>query len=168
MNKIKNSALIVLLLLILCVTVAYTSYSITITTNGVATETNDWNLFFKEVKSSVSENSDVLTNNPSITNNRQTIELNPIINTPNSSVTYTVTIENNGLVDAIADKDFIIWDTRKDSPNIHYDVSFPGDIKKGEEVTFEIRFYSNDIVYEELNDNNETLIGTLNYKHANN
>ena len=90
MNKGKYFAITTILLLILCLTVAYTSYSATISTNGTSSITNDWNLFFKKVESIFNENSNSNPNQPSITNNRQTIKLYPEINTPNSEIIYNI------------------------------------------------------------------------------
>ena len=160
MKKKSNIIIVSFLLLILCFTVAYTSYSLVLTKPGKAIPSGIWDIKFKEVKTSDN------TNNYEISGNGQEIEITPVFNS-SGYITYTITIENSGNIDGLIpnENNPIIWKTTNDSPNIEYEISQIGEVKAGESITFTINFKSN-IEQDAENEINisETLTGKINFK----
>ena len=139
----KNQMLIVLLLVLVVMTSALAAFRTNLLVNGTATVSNSWNVHITDIslKSTSQANPNPYGNadspstmpgggtNPTYTDTTATFY--STLGVPGDSITYVVTIENSGTVNAIVDS--IQWiksdgtvDNQYNVSPIIYTYSFPG------------------------------------------
>ena len=160
MSKKSNYIIVGILLLILCFSVAYTSYSIVLTTPGKAIPSDIWDIKFTNVKTSNNDK------DYSISDNNQELIITPSFSRSGEK-TYEITIENKGNVDGLIpdDSNPIIWEVNDESQYIEYEISKINEVKAGESITFTIKFRS--YIEPELENEitaREQLVGKINFK----
>ncbi len=136
MKTNKNILIIVLLIVISVMSVGYSAFAEELDINGTAQITGQWNVKISNIEAiSVSEGCDA--GQPQYTDTNATFDAK--LQKPGDSVTYEVTVENAGSIDASLDHATFNIDRDNGSPAIEYCISNPPDeLKAGNSATFTI------------------------------
>lgn len=141
MKNTKNIIIGILLLVILVMAVAYAGFATQLSVNGTAEIVGEWNVKISNVEATfVSDDCDA--GKPEFTSTTATFYAKLL--KPGDHITYQITIENAGTIDAILDNsDF--KSEEGGSPAIDYKVSdLVQSLPAGEQGTFTI-----DVIYKE-------------------
>ncbi len=136
MKSSKNIIIVALLLVILTMAVGYSAFATQLTVNGTAEIIGVWDVKIINIATQeFSEGCD--PGDPQYTNT--SITFNSKLVKPGDSITYEVTIENAGTIDAKLDN--IIFQEQSDgSPAINYvTTEVAHELKAGEQTTFTVK-----------------------------
>lgn len=150
----------IFLLVILLMPIGYSLFSTHTTIDGVTEITGDWNIKIKSiVPIEVSENCDAGT--PEFTDTSATFAAK--LHKPGDSVTYLVTIENSGNIDAVLNNILFTSLDNEASP-ISYETSeVAHELKAGEETTFKIKAIFDENVTENVITKTKKVVGIIDY-----
>ncbi len=131
-----------LMIVILMMAVGYSALATQLNFNGTAEIVGEWNIRITNVE--VQDTSGgAEPGNPEYTNTRVTF--NAKLEKPGDSITYAVTIENAGTIDAMLKTLYFQEDDKNGSPAIIYTIKEPAmELKAGEQTTLLIN-----VVYDE-------------------
>lgn len=103
MNDTKKSAIIVFLLaIVLIMTIGYAAFMQTLTINGTATIDSTWDIHIESIAVN-NENLGAKSNSAEVGVDSLTANFDVSLTTPGSSVTYDITVKNNGSINAKLD-----------------------------------------------------------------
>lgn len=160
MRKNLIALLATLLILISIMVIGYSAFASQLTLNGTAEIVGDWNVKIVDIKvHNVSESANPGT--PEYTDT--TASFNAKLKKPGDTITYAITIQNAGSIDAkLESADFVPDDNG--SPAIVYETNNPAEIlKAGEETTFYV-FITYDSTYEGVPEiKTKNITATINY-----
>ncbi len=132
----KNLIIVALVIVILIMAVGYSAFATQLTLNGTAEITGEWDVKIINIEAQdVSEGSNC--GEPQFTNTSAIFSAE--LNKPGDSITYVVTIENAGTIDAKLDNITFSPDDENGSPAINYTTTEPSKIlNAGERTTFTV------------------------------
>ncbi len=136
MKSTKNIIIIALLIVILAMAVGYSAFATQLTVDGTAEIIGVWNVKItnieaKEISKGCSAGEPQFTNT--------SITFYSKLAKPGDSITYEVTIENSGTIDATLG-DILFQEQTDGSPAINYvTTEVATDLKAGEQTTFDIK-----------------------------
>ncbi len=161
MKKRQTIIISSLLTVFLVMTAGYAAFTSKLTINGTSQIVGKWDIRITDVKVlTVAPNCDAGT--PSFTNDNVTF--NASLNKPGDVITYLVTIENKGTIDATLSGISFLSNDEKESPDIIYSVTDPKkDLPAQSETSFRITVTYNPDTKEIPNQKTKTIIGTINY-----
>ncbi len=136
MKSTKNIIIGALLVVILAMAIGYSAFATQLTINGTAEITGVWNVKIINVEAQdISEGCDPGT--PEYTNTTVTFDSKLV--KPGDSITYVVTIENAGTIDATLDN-ILFQEESEGSPAINYvTTEVAHELKAGQQTTFSIK-----------------------------
>ena len=136
MKKTSNFIIISLIIAILSMAIGYSAFASQLKVNGTAEIVGEWNVKIVSIEAQdVSEGCDIGT--PQYTNTSATFNAKLI--KPGDSITYLVTIENAGTIDAVLDN-IIFKEDENGSSAIKYEASEIDEmLESGEKTTVAIK-----------------------------
>lgn len=99
-NKKKNIILVVLIVLILGMAVGYAAFSQTLTINGTANISSEWDIHFKSITEGTMTGATSVSGFPKVETNTTTATFQVNLAYPGATATYVVEVENGGSVAA--------------------------------------------------------------------
>ncbi len=161
MKSKKNIIIITLLIIIIVMAVAYSALATRLTINGTAEIIGEWDVKIINIEAiQVSEgcNSGELQ----FTNTTATFDAELV--KPGDSITYEITIQNAGNIDAKLDNATFKSDEGEQSPAIDYEVSNPAELlHAGEETKFTIMIKYKEDTVEVPQIKTKTITGVVEY-----
>ena len=136
MGNTKNIIIATLIAIILLMAVGYSAFATQLTINGTAQIIGEWNVKITNIQiQNISEGCNGGT--PEYTNTTAT--LNGELIKPGDSITYEITIQNAGTIDAKLSKIKLTADDINGSPALKYTNTEPAtNLAAGEQTTFTI------------------------------
>lgn len=152
MNDTKKSAIIVFLLaIVLIMTIGYAAFMQTLTINGTATIDSTWDVYIESIAVN-NENLGAKSNSAEVGVDSLTANFDVSLTTPGSSVTYDITVKNNGSINAKLDS-ISFSDLGNDAIIFSYDGITEGStINSGDSQKFTLTITFNDS-YETMPEN---------------
>lgn len=152
MNDTKKSAIIVFLLaIVLIMTIGYAAFMQTLTINGTATIDSTWDVYIESIAVN-NENLGAKSNSAEVGVDSLTANFDVSLTTPGSSVTYDITVKNNGSINAKLDS-ISFSDLGNDAIIFSYDGITEGStINSGDSQKFTLSITFNDS-YETMPEN---------------
>lgn len=141
MKNNKNIIIVTILFVILAMAVGYSAFATQLSINGTAEIVGEWNVKISKIEAIfVSEKCDA--GEPEFTDT--TASFYAKLSKPGDHITYEITVENAGTIDAILNKSTFV-ETEGGSPAIEYKLSdLVQSLPAGEQGTFTI-----DVIYKE-------------------
>ena len=99
-NKKKNIILVVLIVLILGMAVGYAAFSQTLTINGTANISSEWDIHFTTITEGTMTGATSVEGYPKIETDKITATFQVDLAYPGATATYVITVENGGSVPA--------------------------------------------------------------------
>ena len=158
----KNLVVVAIVLALVVVATAYAAFATELNLNeSTATIQGDWLIEITNIEATtVVGTADAGT--PSFTDTTATFDA--LLNAPGDSVTYTVTIENKGSIDAKLDSAVFTPDNEMGSPAIIYTYENPAaSLAAGATTTFTVTATYDESVTEVPDVKTKTITGTINY-----
>lgn len=152
MNDTKKSAIIIFLLaIVLIMTIGYAAFMQTLTINGTATIDSTWDVYIESIAVN-NENLGAKSNSAEVGVDSLTANFDVSLTTPGSSVTYDITVKNNGSINAKLDS-ISFSDLGNDAIIFSYDGITEGStINSGNSQKFTLTITFNDS-YEKMPEN---------------
>lgn len=152
MNDTKKSAIIIFLLaIVLIMTIGYAAFMQTLTINGTATIDSTWDVYIESIAVN-NENLGAKSNSAEVGVDSLTANFDVSLTTPGSSVTYDITVKNNGSINAKLDS-ISFSDLGNDAIIFSYDGITEGStINSGDSQKFTLTITFNDS-YETMPEN---------------
>ena len=120
MKSRKAITILALLVVILLMAMGYSAFSTQLNVNGTAEIIGEWNIMITDIKiENVSSGCDAGT--PEFTNTTATFYAK--LKKPGDIITYVITIQNAGTIDAVLDDVVFFTDSKDSSPAILYETS---------------------------------------------
>ena len=173
-RKKKDILIAVMLIALVFMSAAYALLSQQLNINGTATISDSWNIKITNIEAVASSGTAKVG---SVNNSGTVATISPVFYTVGDSVTYKVTVENKGSLDAVLNSITTAVNSNDGtpSPNIVYEydgISAEDDLDSGESITFTITItYASSSQLatdpETAGVKTVTLIGTLNYQQKN-
>lgn len=158
----KNRIILIVLLIIISVmTVAYAIFSTQLQINGKSEIVGEWNIKITDIEvSEVSEGCN--PGEPSFTDTTATF--NSELQKPGDKITYVITIQNLGTIDAVLDSATFTPDDENGSPALSYTTVDPSEtLNAGDETTCTVTV-TYDESYEEIPSvKTKEITGTIEY-----
>ncbi len=158
----KNLVVVAIVLALVVMAVGYAAFATELNLNeSTATIQGDWLIEITNIEATtVVGTADAGT--PSFTDTTATFDA--LLNAPGDSVTYTVTIENKGSIDAKLDSAVFTEDNEMGSPAIDYTYDNPATtLAAGATTTFTVTATYDASVTEVPEVKTRTITGTINY-----
>lgn len=158
----KNLVIVAVLLAVLCLGIGYAAFATELNLNeSTATIQGDWLIEITNIEATtIVGTADAGT--PSFTDTTATFDA--LLNAPGDSVTYTVTVENKGSIDAKLDSAVFTPDNEMGSPAIIYTYENPASsLAAGATTTFTVTATYDESVTEVPDVKTKTITGTINY-----
>ena len=161
MKNNKNIIIIALLVVIVAMAVAYSTFATQLTLDGNAEIVGEWDVKIVSVEAQeFSEGGKAGT--PTNTNTSVTFKAE--LNEPGDYVTYLVTIENAGTIDAKLQSATFEADDENGSPAINYTTTQPEtSLKAGQQTTFTVTVKYDENTKEVPEIRTKTIKGTIDY-----
>ncbi len=136
MKNTRNFIIITLLIVILIMSVGYSAFASQFTLNGVAEVTGEWNVKIVNIEAQdISEKCD--SGKPEYSDT--SVTFNAKLLKPGDSITYVITIQNAGNIDATLGT-IIFKEDEKGSPAIVYTTTeLDSVLKAGEQTTLTVK-----------------------------
>ena len=159
MKNTKNIIIITLLIVILAMVVGYSAFATQLTLNGTAEITGVWDVKIINIEAeSISEGCD--PGDPQYTNTSAKFDAK--LKKPGDSITYVITIENAGNIDAKLGRTDFSSDTG--SPAIIYETTEPDSIlTSGNQTTLSIKVEYDSKCTEVPSVKTKTITGIIEY-----
>lgn len=158
----KNLVVVAIVLALVVMAVGYAAFATELNLNeSTATIQGDWLIEITNIEATtIVGTADAGT--PSFTDTTATFDA--LLNAPGDSVTYTVTIENKGSIDAKLDSAVFTEDNEMGSPAIIYSYDNPATtLAAGATTTFTVTAIYDSTVTEVPEVKTRTITGTINY-----
>lgn len=136
MRNTKNLIIIALLIIIFAMAVGYSAFATQLNLNGTAEVVGEWDVRIINIEAQdISEGCDA--GEPQYTNTSATF--NSKLLKPGDSITYVITIENAGTIDAILDS--VVFKEQEDgSEAINYETTeLEKTLDAGQQTTFNVK-----------------------------
>ena len=161
MKNTKNIIIGVLLIVILVMAVAYSAFATNLTINGQSEITGEWDVRIIAIQAQeVSDGCDA--GKPQFTNTSATF--NAKLEKPKDKVTYLITIENAGTIDAVLDSTTFTADEENGSPAIIYTNTTPDEsLAAGEQTTLTVTVTYDENTKEVPSIKTKTITGIIEY-----
>lgn len=161
MKNTKNIIIGTLLLAVLVMAVGYSAFATQLDLNGTAQITGVWDVKITNIEAQdVSEGADY--GEPEFTNTSATFDATLV--KPGDSITYVITIQNAGTIDAVLDSATFKEDSEKGSPAIIYTTTEPiRELNAGEETTFTVKVSYDSNTTEVPSIKTKTITGIIEY-----
>ena len=158
----KNLVIVALLLLVVGATVAYAAFATELKLNeSTATIKGDWLIEITNIEATTVTGT-AEEGTPTFTETTATFDA--LLNAPGDSVTYTVTVENKGSIDATLDSAVFTPDDENGSPAIIYTTTNPAaTLAAGATTTFTVTATYDESITEVPDVKTKTITGTINY-----
>ncbi len=137
MNRVRNVIIGTVIIVILIMVVGYSAFATQLTLNGTAEISGIWDVRIVDVQAqNSSETCD--EGEPQFTNN--SVIFNAKMKTPGDTITYIITIENRGNIDAILNNVIFKEDDVNGSPAISYEITELANVlSAGEKTNFSVK-----------------------------
>lgn len=158
----KKNIILTFLVAIVCImAIGYAAFSTSLNITGSANITSNWNIKIKEVTTKNINGSATKAFEPIVSDTAVTFKTNLV--SPGDSMTYTVTIANEGNVDAKVES---IEMTNSSNPAIIFTTSGVNEndlLKANEEQTFDVTVAYNNNITSQPDELSATLTVKINY-----
>ena len=160
MNKTKNIIIIAILASISIMAVAYSAFATTLRINGNSEIVGEWNKITGIEAQEVSEGCDA--GKPQFTNTSATFDAKLI--KPGDKITYVVTIQNAGTINAVLDNATFTADDKNGSSAIIYSTTDPAqNLAAGAQTTLTVTVTYDEETTEVPEIKTKTIIGIIEY-----
>ena len=159
MKRTKNIIITALLFAILAMAIGYSAFATQLTLNGTAEITGVWDVRIISIEAqSVSEGCD--PGEPKYTNTTATFNAKLI--KPGDSITYVITIENSGTINATLST--VVFKEENDSPAIKYETTeLDHSLQAGNQTSFSVKIQYDPKTTENPSIKNKSLTGIIEY-----
>lgn len=159
----RNIIIGALLIAVITMAVGYSAFATQLTINGNAEIVGDWNVEITNIEATT-VTGEAAPGNPTHTTTSATFDAD--LKQPGDSVVYTITVENNGTIDATLDN-YSMTPQADGSPAILYTYTNPAtDLAAGGETTFTVTVTYDSTVTEVPTNTTKTIQGLVEYKQA--
>ena len=161
MKSTKNIIILALLLAIVVMSVGYATFASQLKLNGTSEIVGQWDVKITAID--VENTSDGCDpGNPTFTNTSATFAAKLL--KPGDTITYKITIQNAGTIDAKLENVLFTADEENGSPAIHYETSeLEATLKKGATTTFTVTVTYDKAVEEVPSVKTKTITGIVEY-----
>ena len=161
MRNTRNIIILGLIIAILLMAVGYSAFATQLTLNGTAEIIGEWNIKITNVEAqNISEGAN--PGDPQYTDT--TVNFDTKLEKPGDSVTYVITIENLGTIDAELASFAFVPDEKNGSSAISYVIEQPEkQLKAGEKTTCTIKVVFDEDITEMPEIKTKTIQGIIEY-----
>ncbi len=161
MKNSKNIITIVVLIAIIAMAVAYSAFATQLNINGQSEIVGEWNIKITGISvENISTGCDAGT--PEYTNTSATFSAKLL--KPGDTITYLITIQNGGTINAVLDNVTFTPDNENGSPAISYETTTPAtNLGAGEQTTFTVKVTYNAETTEIPSVKTKTITGIIEY-----
>ena len=164
MTNTKNIIIGALLVVILIMSVGYSTFATQLTLNGTAQIIGEWNVKITDIETmDISEGCDA----GDIQFTNTTVAFNAKLKKPGDVITYVITIENAGTIDATLENVTFASDEKNGSPAIMYETTeLASSLLAGEKTTFTVTVKYDPNCSEVPDVKTKTITGIIEYVQA--
>ncbi len=161
MKNFRNIIIVVIFLVIIAMAVAYSAFATQLKINGNSEIVGEWNVKITGISATeVSIGCDA--GKPVYTNTSATFQAKLL--KPGDTITYVITIQNSGTINATLDSITFTPDNAKGSPAISYETTSPAKfLKAGQQTTFTVKVTYNADVTEVPSITTKEITGIIEY-----
>ena len=161
MKNSRNIIIIAILIVIVAMAVAYSAFATQLNINGQSEIIGEWNIKITGITAeNVSTGCDA--GKPEYTNTSATFSAKLL--KPGDTITYVITIQNSGTINATLDKITFTPDDKEGSPAISYETTSPAtSLGAGEQTTFTVKVTYNAETTEVPSVKTKTITGIIEY-----
>ena len=160
-NGSKN-IVIIILIIISIMAIGYATFATQLTINGTAKIIGEWDVKITNIEAkSISDGCNAGT--PTFTN--ESVTFNAELKKPGDFVTYEITIENAGTIDAVLSNVIFKEDVENGTPAINYTTTkLAESLPAGQETSFTVTVNYEEDVEETPEIKTKTIIGIIEYE----
>lgn len=146
-NRKKTFLIMILCTMMVFMGIGYATFTQKLSVSSTATIDSTWSVRIKSIDYKTEGYADVKDNTPTILNDGVSAKLITKLLAPNDSITYTITVKNEGTIKAILKNIEYSNDTSTEYLKIRDTITSSLEIEPNEEITFDILIKFKDLDY---------------------